>query len=220
MGKKLTDAKVEYLAHERVSYGSDEDEKAQSEAFSVFNTQFTQFRRKKIKNKYKLNDQAQYPHTHRFVALIDRRKPNDDNKQYVTAKDEIIFYEAKPTTLPKEPCSLWFFESSKTCIIPGTEGKKDSMAEKVKTSLDHCMGSLMILSFHCESEDSTKCYLYLHGQLLRFFAEDIIKLLPRYFVDDERNKEFVESEEAKQMTASIKDTLRDKKFEEFYKRFQ
>jgi len=216
--QKLDDAKVAYLSAET-------DEK--SDAFTQFKTQFNMFRRKKIQQKYNYNNAEQYPQLHRFVALIDRRKPNDDNREYVADSDEIIFYEAKPMTLPKEPCSLWFFESSKTCIIPGKEVEHDSelsdaQKEKIKpkTSLDPCMGSLMILSFHVEADDTTKCYMYLHGQLLRFFPDDLVQILPRYFVDNEQNKKFVNSSDAKEMVKSIKANLRDKKFEDFYGRFQ
>ena len=221
--QKLTDAKVSYLAQCR----GNAQEEAKLDTNTQFSSQFNMFRRKTIQQKYNFDTDEQYPRMHRFVALVDRRQPNDENAEYVADSDEILFYEAQPMTLPKEPCSLWYFESSKTCIIPGQYVPKDSKMDamqkgmiEAKSSLDPCMGSLMLLSFHVIDSDTIKCYLYLHGQLLRLFPDDLVNVLPRYFVDDERNKKFIKSQKAKEMIESIKANLRDVQFEAFYQKYK
>merc|ERR1712228_440557 len=216
--KKLDGAKVDYLTQSRArSDSSDSTEDASTQ----FTNQFNMFRRKKIQQKYSYaTKDEQYPRTHRFIALVDRRKPNEENEDYVSDADEIIFYEAQPMTLPSKPCSLWYFESSKTCIIPGTEklGKMDAM-QRI-SSLDPCMGSLMLISFHVSDAETIKAYLYLHGQLLRLFPNDLVDILPRYFVDDEKNKNFIKSQRAKDLIKSMKANLKDTQFENFYEKYK
>eukprot|EP01083_Nonionella_stella_P255231 876294_1 len=48
-------------------------------------------------------------------------------------------------------------------------------------SMSHCNGALLTLSFHAKESDRMKCYLYLNGQMCRFFAEDIFYVLPTFF---------------------------------------
>lgn len=48
------------------------------------------------------------------------------------------------------------------------------------------------LSFHVESEESMRCYFYIHGQCTRFMPADMKMLLPLFFEDSDANRKFAE----------------------------
>ena len=190
------------------------------------------FRKFKIEYKkrapYKLKD---YPRRYRFCSLLDLRKPennnNDDikenNKYNISNKDEIIFYDLPkgtnkfPNNVNHSP--LFYFDRSRRCIIPGEQVKnsnqeKQKYREKIinanKTSLTSCNGAMMVLSFHVESTDEIRCYLYLHGQICRFLPSDIIHVLPIFFIQNEKNKKYAKSPEIKKLANSMENELRGK----------
>merc|ERR1712228_1003802 len=166
----------------------------------------------------------------------DNNNDDDDEKvdNSIIDEDEIYFFEppANCNVIPKNAVPLWYFDSSKTCIVPNigyTEAmladkinnvSKDKQSEEVIHSGFPAGGSLLILSFHVEAADNIRCYLYLNGCMTRFFAEDIVNLLPRYFEDSKENQEFIESDEAKTMIEEMKPRLRDMKFEAFYNEYK
>merc|ERR1712087_256034 len=184
----------------------------------VFAASFKEFQGE-IKKKYAKEKGAakNYPHKSRFCSFMDRRKP--DQKEMA---NEHIFFEpaANCNALPQHPnghVPLWFFDSSATSIIPSIGyhkemGKKDvakanmigrAPSEKNITSGSACAGAMLLLSFHVEAANEIRCYMYLNGQVARFFADDIVDLLPRYFADSEENKAYLAGEDVKAAVANI-----------------
>merc|ERR1712212_1415353 len=163
---------------------------------------------------------------------MDRRK---DAEQKEVANEHIFFEPASNCNkFPQHKSGhvpLWFFDSSKTSIIPSIGYHKEitdkatankaagQPSEQNITSGSACAGAMMLLSFHVEAENEIRCYMYLNGQVARFFADDIVDLLPRYFADSEENKAYLAGDEIKQAVVVIKKKLRDIKFEAFLKEY-
>jgi len=201
----------------------------------AYKLQFEKFK-DVIKTKYKGKEGDEYPRNHRLISLIDRRKPKDDNG--TVDSDEIYFYEppSNCNTMPTEQndkiVPLWYFDASKTSIIPHI-GYNEAMNSKdptkhiskvvnkqnINSSLA-CKGSLLVLSFHVEAINEIRAYLYLNGQITRFFPEDITGLLPRFFVDSKENRKFAKGDAAQTMVEAMKPKLRDLKFEAFYNAYK
>merc|ERR1712228_260419 len=186
--------------------------------------------------KYDNKTQETYPSRYRFCAVVDRRKP-DKNKN-ILAKDELLlFAPSKYEKFPNEEQDpLFYFNASRTCIIPeqaqddnerdkdkNKDKDEDEEADQIEkdvfaaiTTLSQCKGAALTLSFHVESEDEIRCYLFLNGQGIRFFPEDIKLLLPQFF-DSEYldNATFANSEEAESLIDEMNKTLSDLRFEAF-----
>eukprot|EP00486_Rosalina_sp_Unknown_P005103 CAMPEP_0201570448 /NCGR_PEP_ID=MMETSP0190_2-20130828/12727_1 /ASSEMBLY_ACC=CAM_ASM_000263 /TAXON_ID=37353 /ORGANISM="Rosalina sp." /LENGTH=564 /DNA_ID=CAMNT_0047994011 /DNA_START=35 /DNA_END=1726 /DNA_ORIENTATION=+ len=207
----------------------------------MFMDTYGKFKAQALSTKYKGKAYNDYPRKHRFCSLIDRRD-KDSKKGKSTSNDEIIFFE------PPENCNkipdeedghmpLWFFDSSRTCIIPnegyengkhlkdidkmassksGKNNEEKALSEPI-TSSTPCKGAIMVLSFHVEADNLIRCYMYLNGQISRFMPDDIIKVLPRFF--DKKfgnNAKFPKSKIAQELVERMKPQLRDIKFEAFY----
>jgi len=198
----------------------------------AFKIHFDAFKSEEIKKKYKGQEYEQYPRLHRMCALVDRREQNQQKGS--RQEDELIFFEP-PNDCNSMPGAnhvpLWYFDASKTCIIPnrGYNQKAkdtepaDSNVKPDETNITsgfHCKGALLVLSFHVISVDEIRAYLYLNGQVCRFLPQDIIELLPRYFVQSESNVKWAKSAAAKELVAMLKHKLVDKKFEAFLNEFQ
>merc|ERR1712087_557520 len=171
-----------------------------------------------INKKYK--DAAKnYPSKNRFCSFMDRRK---DAEQKEVANEHIFFEPASNCDkFPQHKSGhvpLWFFDSSKTSIIPSIGYHKEitdqaaaskaatlnrQPSEQNITSGSACAGAMMLLSFHVEAANEIRCYMYLNGQVARFFADDIVDLLPRYFADSEENKAYLAGEDVKAAVANI-----------------
>lgn len=63
------------------------------------------------------------------------------------------------------------------------------------------------LSFHVDSADSMRCYLYINGQHSRFFPPDIKMVLPQFLVADKRNTDFLAGDEIDEMIVRMEDKL-------------
>lgn len=182
----------------------------------------------KEKEEYK-----DYPRKHRFCALIDRREPDKKSNGKESKKDEILFFEPPnncnsfPDYKQTGTVPLWYFDSSRTCIVPNIgynngkdadnidakvnnlEGQEKALSEPI-TSGTGCKGALMVLSFHVEADNEIRCYMYLNGQICRFMPEDIINLLPKYFDKNYgNNKTFPKSSLAKELVEKMKPQLVD-----------
>ena len=167
--------------------------------------------------------------------MIDQRQPDDeDNKDKdILQEDEVIFFE------PPENCNsfpntkeliqpIFYFDTTRTCIIPqkgyNNGDNADSDTKKVSTahidqkqkqltstitSQSACNGASMVLSFHVESSNEIRCYIYLNGQVLRFFPEDIKFVLPRFFDPDcGNNKTWTNSKDANDLILRMKQKLK------------
>jgi len=154
-------------------------------------------------------DNKGYPHRRRFCALIDGRKGE--------AEDILHFYEPPKNcdTFPNgEYVQLWYFDSSKTCILPdlGYNAGKEKAKAGV-TAGTACGGTTMTFSFHVEAEDNIRCYMYANGGMMRFMPEDIINVLPKFFAG---NEEWPKSKAATELVEKMKPLLVDARFQAFY----
>merc|ERR1712228_889473 len=166
-----------------------------------------------------------YPRNRRFCSIFDRRKSkkkgNDDDTE------ELIIYEPTrdsdkfPANEPHVP--MFYFETSRTCLIPGYDVDKNAdqrerLTTGVITSRSHCNSGIMTLSFHVESVDEIRCYLYMNGQSLRFQPEDIILVLSKFFDPTfGSNANWTENDEAQELIDRMNVLLRDAHFDAFLK---
>merc|ERR1712154_77209 len=208
----------------------------------MFMAPYTKFKNTEIQKKYKnKNEFNAYPRKHRFVSLIDRRKKTESNG--TVGQDEILFFEPPNNcnTFPEDAhVPLWYFDSTRTCIIPNIgyehgkhlknidkkaadnnlEGQKKALNEPI-TSQTPCKGAILILSFHVESDNEIRAYLYLNGQITRFLPMDIIDILPRFFDPTyKKNKDFAKSKLAQDLVDRMMPKLKDIKFEAFYQEYK
>ena len=131
-------------------------------------------------------------HKQRFCFVVYKRK--DDT--------EVFMYQPNICKeIPSNHVNEWFFESSIQCLIPG---KSQSDLITCKTSQN---GYMFNLSFHVEERDVIKCYLYTRSSVMRFFREDIYKLLPEFFVESEENQRFKRREDEDKQNGMCKNIL-------------
>ena len=225
---KLEQAQVNHISQDR-----DRDEENKEDQLlsttELLKNHFVLFKRE-VKKEHEQKGYKTYPKDHRFVVLIDRRKPNKngDGASYLKVNDDIHMFEPPEGTneLPSNPTSLALFDLSARVLIPGKDGTGQDIEYVTKTrmapksALDPCMGSLLTLSLHCFSQDEMRAYLFINGQSVRFFNQDIINLLPKYFSDNQENKRFINSDHAKELIESTKGKLNDTQFEKFYQLYK
>merc|ERR1712087_548179 len=80
-----------------------------------------------------------------------------------------------------------------------------------------CNGTALTMSFHVESADEIRCYMFVNGGMMRFFPQDIIDVLPGFFdpaFGD--NAEWATTGDAKGLVKRMKGQLVDAKFAAFY----
>eukprot|EP00486_Rosalina_sp_Unknown_P012314 CAMPEP_0201582732 /NCGR_PEP_ID=MMETSP0190_2-20130828/89694_1 /ASSEMBLY_ACC=CAM_ASM_000263 /TAXON_ID=37353 /ORGANISM="Rosalina sp." /LENGTH=608 /DNA_ID=CAMNT_0048023275 /DNA_START=18 /DNA_END=1841 /DNA_ORIENTATION=- len=105
-----------------------------------------------------------------------------------------------------------FFNASKECILPGkgyNNGKREEFEEKMKfngngnyngenmTDLEVGLpigGYQFTLSFHVESQDDIKAYMFYQGWIARFFPQDMIEIWPLWFDESKENKAFINNQ--------------------------
>ena len=114
-----------------------------------------------------------------------------------------------------------YFNASKECMLPGKgygkdKGDKDSNEkpdnEQTQTiDVGTPMGGYQFtLSFHVAAVDDIKCYIFHHGQIARFFPQDMVDLWHIWFVND--YGEFRGDENTWKLVNRIQAMLRDDDF--------
>ena len=123
------------------------------------------FKNTQITKKYSGGEFDSYPRKHRFCALIDRRKPDPNDKDKgITDQDEVIFFEPPDNcnSFPKGVVNpLFYFNESRECIIPckgykqGSEqpdykeqSQRDKALNKTITAKTSCNGKQMTVRVH------------------------------------------------------------------------
>ena len=159
-----------------------------------------------------------YPHKRRVCAIVDCRESDGET-------DKLTFFEP-----PQNCCSfpehkeghvqLWHFDASRACILPD-EGYNQGKHKDRARALTSATASAMTLSFHVESADEIRCYLFVEGGVMRFLPQDIIEVVPRFF-DPEfgDNARWVSRHGGRKANMLVKQMSRqlcDKKFNAFYK---
>merc|ERR1712228_1073682 len=118
--------------------------------------------------EFKTMQTEKYPKGHRFCAVTDRRKPeNDKNEKEIMSGDELIMFEAPNNCnkIANDYHPMIFFETSRQCLIPQSNYNEGKNTESTISSLSHCNGAMLLLSFHIESNKTIKCYMYMNRKL-------------------------------------------------------
>jgi len=176
----------------------------------------------KLKLDKKVED---YPRNCRFCSVVDLRGNTlDEQKQddLECGKAEVVMFESAQRQGDHDKLdevktasntALGYFHRAKACIIPDFKDKA-----KDKAPLDSMtLGPHFTLSFQVDTVDDMRCYLFMNGQCARFIPEDIVLLMPPYFVQSEANKAFVESEEALFIIMKMHGKLLDTAFQTLLK---
>merc|ERR1712087_663887 len=91
-----------------------------------------------VEDKKMNKDYKAYPHKRRFCALIDGKAGG--------VEDDLHFYEPPKNcdTFPEgEYVQLWYFDSSKTCILPDVNYDTEKNKDKAITSGRGCDGTML-----------------------------------------------------------------------------
>eukprot|EP00483_Globobulimina_turgida_P005009 UN05019 len=99
--------------------------------------------------------------------------------------------------------------------------KFNEKQNELVTSASACGSGLVILSFHVESCDEIKCYLYWQGAFIRFLPQDIATVLPLIFNNQcNGNEGFGARKVAQDLIKILKPKMRDYPFESFYNEYK
>ena len=139
----------------------------------------------------------------RYILLIDRRKGND--------RINVYFYEApkdcnKISRLHHEYLRYNQLWNSHKCILPKDPTLPICDKPKDIGLYDTENGYMFGLSYHINNRNSISSYWASHGSALRFLPNDMIRIWPYYFV----NNDVIENTNFKLYG------FEDKPFEEFY----
>eukprot|EP01084_Bolivina_argentea_P135574 238875_1 len=174
---------------------------------------FKEFSNKLAKDKY--NDSKynmeNYPKQKRFCTLIDRR----DEKS-----DSIIMFEPPDdcNTVPEEHVPEWYFNASKTCIVPAKKYGTNTYYDPQETiCIDRAYkGQVITISFHVESSSVIRCYLFWNGCYIRMvYPVDWMVVAAAIFkVEYKTNKEYLNSQQFIDDVSKLE--IVDATFEAFY----
>lgn len=131
-----------------------------------------------------------------------------------------------------------FFNASKECILPGrgyNNGQRHEYEEKMNQNGNYngindnenmidlevgqpIGGYQFTLSFHVESIDDIKCYMFYQGWIARFFPQDMIEIWPLWFDESKENKAFINNQKKwKPRMNELQQMLTDDQFQLWYK---
>eukprot|EP01083_Nonionella_stella_P304272 1056603_1 len=117
-----------------------------------------------------------------------------------------------------------FLDNLNTCVIPRMGYSEDPLKPtkcrlltSTITSKNHCNERLLTFSFHIESTEEIRCYLWWKGCCLRFMPRDILHVLPLMFDKTYgNNAKFVTDDNIKDLVQQIR--YKDHCFEQWYKK--
>eukprot|EP01083_Nonionella_stella_P021940 60706_1 len=117
-----------------------------------------------------------------------------------------------------------FLDNLNTCVIPRMGYSEDPLKPtkcrlltSTITSKNHCNERLLTFSFHIESTEEIRCYLWWKGCCLRFMPRDIVEVLPLMFDKTYgNNAKFVTDDNIKDLVQQIR--YKDHCFEQWYKK--
>eukprot|EP01084_Bolivina_argentea_P195999 336085_1 len=173
---------------------------------------------------------SNYQKNKRFCTFVDNRDPNNikrgvyGNKRVDVTTNvfendniDVIFYEPPDANFPSQNSkesrhNLFCFHSSAKYILPGTN--KALLPSNIN-SRTFLKGEMLTVSFHVQSEEEIRCYLYLNGGMARFMPQDIMDFLCPAFIENEKNSDFIKSDAMKEMIEKMTVQLRDERFRVF-----
>lgn len=187
------------LKSNNLSYHTFEMDKDLKDTSLVLRSVINEFN--KYKEKLKDKDKN-YPQKRRFITFIDRR---DGDKN-----DKITIFDPPNdcNNIPDNHVPEWFFNATKTCIIPGKDNKNMIKAD---TGIG---GQIITISFCVEAKDIIKCYMFWMGRYTRIYPEDLGIILPEIFdMNMNDNKGFSEKDK-NEIFSKLK--IIDADYESFY----
>jgi len=212
---------------QKVMEAADDEKQSSDVTRRLFDAQFRKFKNGQLKQKYSGKELQEYPRNHRFCSVFDRRAA--DKSKGIIDGDELIFFEPPDdcNTFPeKKHLPMFYFETSRKCIIPGEdvtniENQRIKMEKMVKNSQCANKGGTIVFSFHVESTDEIRCYMYVNGQACRFLADDVRLVLPTLFdMEYADNKTWIGGKECGELMERMKKQLRDVHFMAFLNKYR
>merc|ERR1712129_131432 len=94
-------------------------------------------------------------------------------------------------------CSCGISMAQRRAFCPTRAMGRERIRRRIGRALNTgsaCDGKMLTFSFHADSEDCIRCYMYTMGQMMRFMPKDIMAVLPKFFVDNEKNKSWLKME--------------------------
>eukprot|EP01083_Nonionella_stella_P208749 757316_1 len=131
----------------------------------------------------------------RLVALIDRKV----NKLYL--------YESPPRYAPvtKDSTTQTYMNNARHILVPPDI-----------SCMSECNGNMLTFSFHVRHQNDVRCYMYRHGEIMRFMPADVIgKVMAQLFIESQNNTDFIESEQIASLVKDTKYNLVDVAFARF-----
>merc|ERR1719283_566110 len=161
------------------------------------------------------------PTNKRFLGLIDRRERVGAEKLIMFEPPLFTDSEAKRLDRPvrdiPENAVPEFSMNASMCLI----SRDAQLDPKVVPTLAKIIqkttnGHFLAVSFHVAADGCIRAYLFAGSGCIRFCAEDVVDILPLYFVESEQNKEFVRKEkESRGIIERLKASLVDTAFDTF-----
>eukprot|EP01084_Bolivina_argentea_P079281 143822_1 len=169
-----------------------------------------------------------YLHRKRLIVFVDRRHQMDQNSDVV--QDTVWMCEPPPNCreIPHDAVPEWYMNASNTCLLPnmdygdGLEAQKEYLhkdEEKAKPEAEekavgltksnicssfHCKGEVLTLSFILSGSEEMRCYLYWHGEMIKFTPENMEVILPSVI-----NMEWNNGQELKDGETSLNQHFKD-----------
>ena len=121
-------------------------------------------------------------------------------------------------TIPDNHIPLWYFESSKTCLIPNigyNNGKNDDRYSRNSIStLDDI--EAITFSFHVEDRNKIRCYMFWDKCYTRFYAQNSIQLF-KFIFDKQKYNQFIsQKDKCINLIKKLDLAITDKQFATFY----
>eukprot|EP01084_Bolivina_argentea_P112786 201125_1 len=181
-------------------------------SFTKTYDQFLKIMNAKYKNKATYMNN--YPHKRRLVAFLDKRNKigrvtqnklievTNNNINKLTFFEPVYDYRNFPNFQKNtQHVPEWNIESILQCIIPNvlypnnpkltittkTDQNVSNFLNK-KTARDSCNGKILIFSFHVESTNRIRCYMWWRAKCVMFLPKYIQELLPKMFENSKKFK--------------------------------
>jgi len=169
----------------------------------------------------------------RTVFIIDRRKNNKEKAKNTEYKESDQKQRPKTDRGDKvylfKPLNFGQFEENQQKLVHA-ELHHNSIKSIVPRpaskaadygATDSLRGRMLVFSFHIMSKDEVRCYLFYQGQCFRFLGEDLLNVLPTFFVNGQKAKNdlltrYKQDASWKKQFDEFCDTFVDIRFDTFY----
>merc|ERR1719283_28965 len=161
------------------------------------------------------------PTNKRFLGLLDQRERVGSEKLVMFEPPLFTDTEAKQSDhvgrdIPVNAVPEWSMNASMCLISRDSQLDPKVVPTLAKFIQKTTNGHFLAVSFHVAADGCIRAYLFAQSGCIRFCAEDIVNILPLYFVESEQNKGFVRKQkESQEMIERLKASLIDTAFDKF-----